>query len=676
MIESDKSKEELIDELEKLRKRFVELAKNEILNSEEWFSKFMDSVTDIIVIWDSNMNMIEINKAGIDLMPPGSRKEELIGKHITDLSPDVKESGRYDKYLEVLESGEPYETDDFVIHPDFGDIDFKARAFRLGDKLLMISNDITDRKKTERQLKQHSQYLSLINDIARTVISTMDIGILFSSITKQIKLLIDFDRGSLVQVHKDEKTATVLTLNPEESRKEVTGGAKITLPDEMLRAVREKKGIIRPDLTKSGSPVDQALVKMGIKSCINSPLISQKKVIGIFNIGSSKLDAYSEDDLKLIQSISDLIAPAIERAFIWEALEESEERFRTIAERSFDIICKLDIDGNITYISPSVRRALGYQPENLINRNLKGFIPESEITKIERAGKKILKGIDFEGLELKVYSKNKTIVYFEINANPIFKVRKIVGIQGIARDISERKRAEEEMKKKLMKFRLEEGGLYLVQESSPALSLEAFKDLLKVGYDGMVISRTPGRDLKKMIKGEVEFVWLSEKKGENTLSPMLQRIEKKVESVPYKIIYIDRLDYLISKHGFNNVLQFVQRIREGAIISNRVIILSIDPSTLDERELTLLGKEAVDVELSYKPKLPEHLLDVLKMVYNQNIIGTKPSYTEIGTELHISKPTVRKRIRLLVSAGYINEKLRGRNKVLEMTDRGKSVFTK
>lgn len=363
------------------------------------------------------------------------------------------------------------------------------------------------------------------------------------------------------------------------------------------------------------------------------------------------------------------------RKHMEKASQESEEKFRSISEESFDIIFTIDREENFTYASPALKRILNYSPEEVLGKPLKNYLPEWELSKIQQTFIQLMKGEHIKGLKLDFISKNKSIIFLEINATPLFKNGKIVGYQGIARDITERKSIEEEIKKKLMKFRLEEGKLYLVEETTPTLSLELFKELLNVGYNGVIISRTPKKDFKKLIECDFDFLWLSEKGDENTLTPNLNKIEHRIESFPNrKIILFDRLDYLISKHGFKKVLTFVQSLRELAIISNYLIILSFDSLTLSNQELLLLKKETFEVELLSKPKLPESLLDVLKFIYEQNNIGIKPSYIDIGRELGLSQPTVRNRIRFLISNLYLIESLKGKKKLVELTERGKGVF--
>lgn len=73
-------------------------------------------------------------------------------------------------------------------------------------------------------------------------------------------------------------------------------------------------------------------------------------------------------------------------------------------------------------------------------------------------------------------------------------------------------------------------------------------------------------------------------------------------------------------------------------------------------------------------KLSEGLLNVLRYIYRKNNQGIRPVYTEISKELGISKPTVRKRVKSLITHGYIREDIIGRTKYLELTDKGWYTF--
>jgi Mn-dependent DtxR family transcriptional regulator len=203
----------------------------------------------------------------------------------------------------------------------------------------------------------------------------------------------------------------------------------------------------------------------------------------------------------------------------------------------------------------------------------------------------------------------------------------------------------------------------------------AFEDLLNVGYYGLVISRIPEEKIRNIIGENFEFLWLAETESDKALPPKLKEVEAKVKGLPGKsVVLIDRLDYLIFKEGFEETLSFVQHIREFAYLGGLIVILSIDPSTLNKRELRLFEKETLEIEPRSKARLPEDLFEVLAFVYRQNTSGVKPSYSNLGKELRISKPTVRKRIKNLISSGYITESKKGMYKVIELTDKGRNLF--
>lgn len=211
-------------------------------------------------------------------------------------------------------------------------------------------------------------------------------------------------------------------------------------------------------------------------------------------------------------------------------------------------------------------------------------------------------------------------------------------------------------------------------ENTLSRSLEGFKDLLKVGYQGIVISRTPQEKFNADLDGLYDFWWLA-RKGEDAVSPELREIETRMENLNRSAFLIDRLDYLISNNGFENTLYFIQNLREIAYLKDHIIVLSVDPETLNEKESRLLEKDCCQIESRYMAKLPESLLEVMKLIFRQNKSGLKPTYTEVGKELGISKPTARKRIRRLVNYGYLVESTQGRFKLVEITEKGRELFS-
>jgi PAS domain S-box-containing protein len=144
-----------------------------------------------------------------------------------------------------------------------------------------------------------------------------------------------------------------------------------------------------------------------------------------------------------------------ERKRAEEALKESEEKYRVLAENATDIIWVLDLaTGKFTYFSPSVRRIRGYTPEEAVELSLeKTFTPESaakalsllkETLALDKEHKVEIDRVRI--LEFQEICKDGSIISTESRMKFIRNANGIpILIQGVTQDITERKRAEKEI---------------------------------------------------------------------------------------------------------------------------------------------------------------------------------------------------------------------------------------
>jgi len=126
-------------------------AEEKLKESQERLGSFMNSATDGFILFDSELNYVEVNKSALEITDLD--RNEILGKNILDVVPDLKETGRYDKYREVMRTGMPLHIPDLVLHPRFGDRHIELKAFRVGNGLGMIFADVTARKRAEEELR-------------------------------------------------------------------------------------------------------------------------------------------------------------------------------------------------------------------------------------------------------------------------------------------------------------------------------------------------------------------------------------------------------------------------------------------------------------------------------------------------------------------------------------------
>jgi len=126
------------------------------------------------------------------------------------------------------------------------------------------------------------------------------------------------------------------------------------------------------------------------------------------------------------------------------ALAESEERFRCMAESSGDLIFQLDHRRRLTYASPAAR-TFGYDPRLVLGQPFTRFIPPRELPTALAAQRRLHKGEEISLFEIKVRKGDGTLADCQISATPMLRNGVLCGLQGVARDISDRKRDEAEL---------------------------------------------------------------------------------------------------------------------------------------------------------------------------------------------------------------------------------------
>jgi len=149
------------------------------------------------------------------------------------------------------------------------------------------------------------------------------------------------------------------------------------------------------------------------------------------------------------QNYETLYNDITEQKKIERALRESEEKYRTIFESANDIIILLDTGGKILDVNSRLTDIGGYGTEELIGKNiseLTNIINKENMAIVVGNLLNILTGSGVISYRVEMTKKNHELIYLEINAIPIRKDGNTTGALAILRDVTERKKSEEQIR--------------------------------------------------------------------------------------------------------------------------------------------------------------------------------------------------------------------------------------
>jgi PAS domain S-box-containing protein len=164
-----------------------------------------------------------------------------------------------------------------------------------------------------------------------------------------------------------------------------------------------------------------------------------------------------------------------------EALRESEEKYRSHFENVSDVIYSVDLELKIRAVSPSVEKILGYRPDEIIGltfQELNILAPEYLTTAFSDV-KRVLAGENITSSVYEFIAKDGSRKMGEVSGSPLIMQGKIIGVISVARDITEKRKLEDQIHRsqKMESLGLMAGGI--AHDLNNILSgIVAYPDLL------------------------------------------------------------------------------------------------------------------------------------------------------------------------------------------------------
>ena len=387
---------------------------DELRRSEERFRKIFQSSPIPALITSIEGPILDVNDAWVRMS--GYSRDEAIGHSTIELgmTPDP---GQRDRILkDLLEKGRLSNVE-ITRRTKSGELRDLLNTVELveleGQKCtLNLQVDITERKGMEKELRRHSENLEkLVEERTRDVRESEE----------KFRRIYN---ASLDAIYTTSLGGEIVDMNP--AGVSMLGFDSL---DELKKVNIESRYVNLEDRKRlielaSKGPVRDFEVQFRRKD--------GERIDAIINCNPLK------DEQGRITALQGAIIDITELKQFQKKLHDSEERFRGIAERSFDMIVTLDLEGRVTYASPAVTWVTGYTPEEMVGQHFQNYLPKDVIPKEIEAFVEIAKGGVSRAVQLRIVRKDGSLAQAEVNASPIMSDEKIAGVQAIIRDVTER----------------------------------------------------------------------------------------------------------------------------------------------------------------------------------------------------------------------------------------------
>lgn len=298
-----------------------------LAKSEADLRALFTSMEDVVLVYDKDGKYVRIAPTNPSRLvrPP----EELLGRYIHEVLP--KETA--DKFLEAIQltlsKGENIQLEyDLKVGEDT--YWFLASLSKLDEEnVFWVARDITERKKSEEVIRLRNEYLGVSAEIGKLVTSTLDLNSIFTRTVKLISERFDFYHAAIFIV---EETGFKAIL------REATGdaGLKMKLQNHSIpvnlssivgQVTSEGKPVVVNDV--STDPIhkfNDLLPETRAEAAI--PLRIGNRIIGAVDIQAKNINAFTPDEVSVLQTLADQVAIAIDNARSYEISQEAVKEMR------------------------------------------------------------------------------------------------------------------------------------------------------------------------------------------------------------------------------------------------------------------------------------------------------------------------------------------------------------
>ncbi len=312
--------------------------------------------------------------------------------------------------------------------------------FSLAPSLVISIQNSLLFEETKRRLKE----VSLLYEMMKLSASSFNPQKILKEMTDHLNRYLQFDTLGILLI--DEKTGRLIPCSPSYD----------SLAIKQIEALNLSLGRgITGWVAKNGGPLMVGDVRKdprylpgeeGILSEICVPIQIGQKIIGVIDGQSKRLNAFSEDDFRILKVVGSQLGVIIENLRLYEEVRRSEENYRTVIEGAHEGICVIGLDNRFRFVNKRMEEIQGYPNEEIIGRDFNEFIDEESRRYMEERFARWRRGERLPSTyELVIRRKDGEYRNVELNARAIKDHEGEINYIVFVKDITERKKMEERL---------------------------------------------------------------------------------------------------------------------------------------------------------------------------------------------------------------------------------------
>jgi PAS domain S-box-containing protein/putative nucleotidyltransferase with HDIG domain len=340
-------------------------------------------------------------------------KEQLLGQTMMEIYPGVENTEMFDKVKKCLEERKPRHIENEFTFPDGSKGWFVLSMEPVPAGALILSWDVTERKKMEEALRESQVMLSAAQRIARIGSWKVDVATRRVTWTDELYRIYGVTRE---------------TFNP--------------YMDSFY-------DVIHPDDRQAMREWEKACLAGKDAGNLEFRVILPNGDVRIVN-GRGELQYDNEGKPAIMMGTGQDITEQVRAR---QAAQISEEKYRTLVENINEVLYMLDNQGKITYISPVVEQLTKYKVADLMGQHFTATVHPDDLPGLLDSYNRLLSGSD-ETWEFRVKDKDGRIIWVHSSSSLMYKDGQVTGVRALLSDITTRKEMEEKLKKSEALYRL------------------------------------------------------------------------------------------------------------------------------------------------------------------------------------------------------------------------------